>query len=558
MRALSIAAAGLIAGFVSASPPADLIITNARIYTVDPGNPWAAAVAIRGARLIGVGGARAIDRLRGPRTRVLDAEGRLMLPAIEDSHVHFVAGALRMKLLDLSGATTLTEVRQRIRDWAAAHPRDPWIRGSGWIYTTFPGGLPTREELDRLVPDRPALMSCADGHSFWVNSRALAAARIDRRTPDPPTGSIRHDPDGEPNGILDEGAVILVTDLIPKPSRSELTAALLDALRAAAREGVVRMHSLGGDFEHLDIFDEIRRRHELTARLSVAMFVDPPAMTQSQWRELRAARRRYRDDWISVDGAKMMLDGVIDAYTGAMVEPYADRPDLRGKLLWDPAVYTGTVAALDRERFQVSTHAIGDAAIRLALDAYEAAASANGDRDRRDKVEHVEAIAASDIPRFARLGVIASFQPLHANPDPSWIGSWIPHVGPERERRAMAWKSLLRSGARLAFGSDWPVVPISPWRGIQIAVTRQDFQGNPPGGWIPSERITVPEAVHAYTMGGAYAMRRERDEGSVEAGKLADLIVLSQNIFEIDPHGIGDTKVLMTIVGGRVIYEEGR
>jgi predicted amidohydrolase YtcJ len=256
-----------------------------------------------------------------------------------------------------------------------------------------------------------------------------------------------------------------------------------------------------------------------------------------------------------VEGAKLMLDGVIDAYTGAMLQPYADRPETSGALFWDRNQYINTVSALDREHFQVSTHAIGDAAIRLALDGYEAAQRANGIHEARHKVEHIEDIAVADIPRFGKLGVVASFQPLHADPDPSWMGSWIPRVGPEREQRAWAWRSILRTHGRLAFGSDWPVVTINPWRGIQMAVTRQDAKGQPPGGWIPDQKLTLKQAVRAYTLGGAWAMHRDHEEGSIAPGKLADLVMLSQNIFAIDPHTIAKTKVLLTIVGGKIVYD---
>jgi len=561
---VSRAAAGLALVFLAASPrpkparepAADLILAHARVYTVDPDHPWAEEIAIRGDRIVAVGKAGEAEKFRGPLTRVIDAGGRLVLPGMEDSHVHFVSGGRTLGWLDLSETRTVPEVQERIRAWSRTHPKEPWVRGFGWVYTTFPGGLPDRRILDAAVPDRPALMSCADGHTFWVNSRALAAAGIDRTTPDPPNGAIRHGADGEPTGVLDEEALYLIRPLIAPPTRAELLAGMRKGLAEAARMGVVRMHSLGGDFEHLDLFEELRREKALTARFDVAPFIDPPAMTHAQGKELREARSLHHDDFLAVDGAKLMLDGVIDAYTGAMLEPYADRPDTKGKLFWDPKAYVETVVALDREGFQVSTHAIGDAAIRLALDAIEAAARANGKRDRRDKIEHVEAVAASDLPRFGSLGVVASMQPLQTNPDPSWIGSWIPHVGPEREQRAHAWKTLAKNGARLAFGSDWPVVSMSPWRGIQIAVTRQDFRGNPPGGWVPTERVTLAQAIEAYTLGAAWAVHRDRDEGSIAPGKLADLIVVSPNVFEADPHALAATKVLLTMVGGRVVHDE--
>jgi hypothetical protein len=312
---------------------------------------------------------------------------------------------------------------------------------------------------------------------------------------------------------------------------------------------------MGGEFEALELLDRLRQAGELTIRLSVSMWVDPRGPTDEDWQAYERARARYNDEWLSLGGVKLMLDGVIDSGTGAMLDPYENQRGNRGKLFWEPEAFKRAVAAFNARGLQVSTHAIGDAAIRLALDAYEEAARAAGEPDVRNKVEHAEDIAADDIPRFGRLGVIASFQPLHANPDPTWMGTWIENVGPEREQRAFAWKAVLGAGGRLAFGSDWPVVTLSPWPGLQVAVTRQDLNGRPEGGWLPQHRLTLEEAVYAYTMGGAYAMHREKEEGSIEPGKLADLIIVSQDIFKIDPHEIAKTEVVLTMVGGRVVHD---
>jgi len=539
----------------SSSQTADIIITNAKIYTVDSKQPWAEAVAIRGSRIVFVGSARSAAELKGAQTKVIDAGGKLVLPGIEDSHVHFVGGSRNLDRVDLMGAKTVSEMQRRIREFSNSHKSAAWIQGRGWMYATFPGNMPNKKMLDEVVPDRPALMSCADGHTTWVNSKALALAKIDRNTPNPANGIIVRDENGEPTGALQEAASSLVRKVIPEETKAEMLDALRRGLKEASRVGVTRVHSLGGDFEHLDLLETVRREGNLTTRFSVAYFVDPPGLTDKDWKALTAARNRYRDEWISEGGVKMMLDGVIDSFTGAMLEPYVGKGEEKGKLFWDPDIFKKTVAELDSKEVQVSTHAIGDAAIRLALDAYENAAKVNGPRDRRDKVEHIENVAQADIGRFAQLGVIASFQPLHANPEPNWMGSWIANVGPERERRAFAWKAVSSTNGRLAFGSDWPVVTINPWQGMQVAVTRQDFEGKPPEGWQPQLRVTMKEAIEAYTMGGAYSMFRENDEGSIETGKLADLIMVSQNVFEIDPHKIGETKVLTTMVGGKIVYE---
>ncbi len=537
---------------------ADLLITNAKVYTVNAKQPWAEAVAVRGDRIVFVGSAMDARRFTGSKTKVMDAGGRLVLPGIEDNHVHFTSGSRSLEKVDLDGAKTIGAMQQRIKAFAQSHPDSSWVQGRGWMYASFPGNLPDKKFLDAVVSDRPAIMSCADGHTTWVNSKALALAGIDRNTKSPENGIIVHDANGEPTGALQEAASELVWKVVPDPTREETVALLKQGLHEAARVGVVRVHSLGGDFENLELLNRIRQEGGLTTRFSVAYFADPPGLDAKAWTALTDARSKYHDDWIEQGGVKTMLDGVIDSLTGAMIEPYTAQGENRGKLFWNPADYNKTIAELDKKGIQVATHAIGDLAIRTALDGYENAARLNGDHDMRHKVEHIEDISAADIPRFARLKVIASLQPLHANPEPNWMGSWIANVGPEREKRAFAWNALREAGARLAFGSDWPVVTIDPWKGIQMAVTRQDFDGQPPNGWIPSLRVSLADAVEAYTLGGAYALHHERNEGSIEVGKLADIIIVSQNIFAIDPHKIAETKVVSTIVGGKVVYQAGK
>ena len=546
----------IIASYISfAQAPADLIITHADVYTVDPTHPHAEGFAIRDGRIVFVGTTKEIERYRGPKTHLIDAGGKLVLPGIQDSHVHFVSGSHALNKVDLQGAKSLVEIQRRIREFAVKNPSAAWVQGRGWMYASFPGDMPTREQLDEVVRDRPALMSCADGHTVWVNSKALELAKIDRSTPSPKNGIIVHDAKGEPTGALQEEASGLVWKVVPEPNAEDTYNDLLKGLGEASRQGVVRVHSLGGDFEWLDMLDRIRGEGKLTVRFSVAMFVSPPGIDDKGWAALNQARARYHDEWIEQGGVKTMLDGVIDSLTGAMIDPYTGQGENRGSLFWTPEDHRRTVAALDAKNIQVATHAIGDLAIRTALDSYEYAAKQNGAHDMRHKVEHIEDIAAPDIPRFAKLGAIASFQPLHANPEPNWMGAWIDHVGPEREQRAFAWNAVRKSGAHLAFGSDWPVVTINPWEGMQVAVTRQDFDGNPPGGWLPQHRMSLPDTIYTYTMGGAYAVHRENLEGSIQPGKLADFIMVSQNVFEIDPHEIGKTKVLLTVVGGRIVYD---
>jgi len=534
---------------------ADFVIINARIYTVNSVQPWAEAVAIKGEKIIYVGSNKAAENYIGSATRVIEAQGRLLLPGFQDSHVHFLSGSLNLNRVDLSGAQSVAEIQDRISHFVAEHPDLTWIQGRGWMYSAFPGDMPHKKFLDEIIPDKPAIMRCADGHTSWVNSRALALAGINRHTPDPPDGKIVRDEKGEPTGALLEGASRLVTRLIPEPTPEEKLEALRQGMREAVRWGITSAHSLGGDFEEIELFDRLRKEGSQTIRLIIAMSVDEPGPTEKDFQTYAEASTRFNDHWLAVRGVKLMLDGVIDSGTAAMLEPYEGQKG-EGKLFWKPDDFVKAVREFSRRGIQVSTHAIGDRAIRLALDAYEKSLKASGHPELRHKIEHAECVAQADLPRFGHPQIIASFQPLHADPDPLWMSAWIKKVGPEREQRAFAWKSVLRAGGRLAFGSDWPVVTINPWPGVQIALTRQSRQGYPEGGWIPKEKLSLEEIIYAYTMGGAYALNEENLRGSIEPGKLADLILLSQNIFEIPANKISETRPVLTIVGGQIRFEE--
>ena len=553
----ALAGAALGAALAQSPPePGDVVVVNAKIYTVNPRQPWAQALAIRGEKISAVGTNKEIARYRGPATRLIDAQGRLVLPGFTDCHIHFMQGSLGLVRVDLNGAATVHEIQKRVSEYAVAHPHEPWILGMGWTYPVFaPSGMPDRKMLDEVVLDRPVFLDAFDGHSSWANSKALAMAGITRETPDPPNGKIVRDAQGEATGALEEEAGRLVSKFAPKPTREERLAALRRGLHEANRVGLVRVHSAGGDFEWLDLYDELRRKGELTLRQYIAYFLNPPQLTPAALEEMERARRTYRDDWISCGAVKTMLDGVVEAHTAAMLAPYSDDPGKSGALFWDPAKYKQAIAELDRRGFQIFTHAIGDRAVRLALDAYQEAEEANHTSDARPRIEHIETIAAADIPRFGSLGVIASFQPLHAYPDDDTLKIWARNIGADRASRGWVWHSIETTGGRLAFGSDWPVVTLSPWPGVQTALTRQTEEGNPPGGWIPRERISLENTIKGYTLGAAIAGRREKTEGSLEPGKLADLIVLSQNLFEVPPERTDKTEVVMTMVGGRVVYE---
>ena len=539
-----------------AAETADTIVTNAKVYTVNPQQKWAEAIAVRGENILAVGDAKQIEAYRGASTKVIDAKGHLVLPGFTDCHVHFMSGSLGLTHVDLNGANTVEEIQKRVKEYAASHPNLPWITGMGWQYPVFgPTALPTKKMLDDVIPDRPVYMVAYDGHSSWANSKALAMAGIDQNTPDPPNGKIVRDSKGEATGALKEAAGDLVERLMPKPTREERLAALRKGFHQANQFGVVRVHSAGGDFGYLDLYDELRKSGELTVRQYIAYFLDPPELTSEAIEKMEAARKKYNDAWISGGAVKTMLDGVIEAHTAAVLGNYADDTTQSGKLFWDPDKYQQAITEIDKRGFQIFTHAIGDRAVRLAFDAYENAQKTNHTSDDRPRIEHIETITAQDIPRFGKLGVIASFQPLHTDPNDDTLKVWAVAAGPDRVSRAWPWRSVEKSGGKLAFGSDWPVVTVSPWPGVQNALTRQTAEGEPAGGWIPQERISLEDAIQGYTLGAAFAGRREKTEGSLEPGKVADLIILSKDLFKIEPPDVLNEEVLVTMVGGKVVYE---
>jgi predicted amidohydrolase YtcJ len=555
-----VAAMALLLAVTLASAPipvADTIIARAKVYTGNSEQPWAEAVAIHDGKIMAVGDEATVFKLRYAGTEVIEAGGHLVLPGFVDCHIHFLDGSLSLGRVNLEGAKDAAGIQQRLREYAAKHPGKDWVLGRGWNYAMFGAeALPHKKYLDELFPDRPVFLEGYDGHTYWANSKALALAGITKETPDPPNGAIVRDPKThEATGALKESAQGLVARVVPKPSRSEKLAALRAGMKWANEHGLTRVHSAGGDFEQLDLYDELRRQGQQTLRFYVAYFLDPPKLRPQDLDTIEASRKKFHDDWIDTNAVKMMIDGVVESHTAAMLEPYSDDPSLKGKLFWDPANYTAAVAELDKRGLQLFTHAIGDYGVRAALDAYEHAEAANQTRDRRPRIEHIETITAADIPRFGKLGVIASMQPLHSYPDADTLDVWARNAGPDRASRAWAWKTVANSGGHLAFGSDWPVVTLNPWEGLQTAVTRQTSEGKPDTGFVPAQRLNVEETVRGYTLGAAYAGRREKTEGSIERGKVADLIIVSQNIFEVDAHRLAETKVLTTIVGGRVVYQ---
>src|SRR5687767_6012985 len=548
--------AGLIVGAQREDDgPVDLIVINGRVYAADE-RELAEAVAVRGNKVVRVGTNREIQRLRRAQTTVIDAKGGAVVPGFNDAHAHLVSGGLSLDQVSLADAKTVEEIKDTIRVWAESHPEREWITGRGWYYQPFNGAMPTRQLLDTLVPDRPAYLIAYDGHTGWANTKALTAAGITRRTKNPPNGIIVRDARGEPSGALKEAAMALLSQVAPQPTEEDRLAGIRAAMDEAHRLGITSVQDAGGPAGDLELYDRLRKRNELTLRIYQALRADA-TLTEAGLEELEQVRTRFADDPLLKTGAiKLVADGVIESHTAAMLEPYANRPSTKGDARFTPAQMNAVVGMLDRRGWQVMTHAIGDAAVRMTLDAYEAAAKASPppERGRRHRIEHIETIDPADVPRFGRLGVIASFQPVHATPSPTPGDVWSTNIGAERAERGWLWNSVARTGGPLAFGSDWPVMTFDPKMGLHVAVTRTTEDGLPKGGWIPAERLTLRRAIQVYTRDGAWASFDEQRKGTLARDMLADIVVLTDDIFSAPPALLTTTDEAVTIADGKVDY----
>ena len=559
---VGIVAATLIAGLMVGAQrddtdgPIDIIVHNAKVYTAGANGTMAEAVAIRGNQILRVGSEREVTRLRRPQTTMIDAQGAAVVPGFNDAHVHFIGGGLSLERIDLVGAETVDEIQSRIRTWATDHADAPWVLGRGWYYQPFVGGLPTRQQLDAIVPDRPAQIISYDGHTSWVNTRALKLARITKKTPNPPRGVIVKDPrTGEPTGVLKEAAMALVSSHVPQSTRADRATALRTAISEAQRNGITSVQNAGGTAEDFQLYAEARREGDLGVRVYSALSA-PAVLTEQNIADLDAVAKQYPDDPLFKAGAiKLMLDGVIEAETAAMLAPYANESDA-GTPTIEPDDFNRIVRLLDAGGWQVMTHAVGDRAVNMALTAYEHAVRSNPlpERGRRHRIEHAEIVDATDIPRFGALGVIASMQPYTGSPSPSQIDVWFKNVGPERASRGWPYNSIAAGAGRLAFGSDWPGVPLNPMLGLHTAVTRTAPDGLPEGGWYPGERLALKAAIDAYTSGAAWASFDEQRKGTLATGMLADLVVLSEDIFAAPPSRLASTRVAVTIFDGQIVY----
>ena len=553
--AVAVAAAVLASGAPAAAPekPADLLFTNGAVYTVDAARSWADSVAVRAGRIVYVGPPAGAKAFQGPGTRVVDLKGRMLLPAFHDAHVHPVSGGMELALCNLNNTKDQAEVFDRIRKYVAAHPSEKWIEGGGWDLPVFPGANPTRQQLDAIVADRPASLSAADGHSSWVNTRALEIAGVTRATPDPPNGRIERDADGNPSGTLRESAQRLVDRHIPDPPPKAYVEGLRRGLEMANRFGITSLIEANAGDAILAAYAEAEREGWLSSRVVASLSVDV-LKGPEQVADLSRKRQAFTRGRLRATAAKIFADGVIESETAALLQPYLGHPGYSGKPRLEPEAFDRLATALDRERFQIHIHAIGDRAIRLSLDALEAARKANGPRDARPFVAHLELIDPADVPRFRALGVVADFQPLWAWADPYIKDLTIPKLGPERSRWLYPIRSVLASGAVVAGGSDWSVSSMNPLDAIEIAVTRRELGADSGPAFLPEECVGLPEMLAAYTIAGAYTAFEEGETGSIEVGKSADLIVLDRNLFEVPPEKIHETKVVLTLLEGREVY----
>lgn len=530
----------------SASPAADLAVVNARIWTGNPSRPWANALAVRGERLIAVGSGAEIAKLAGPATKSIDAHGQFVVPGFIDSHVHFVTGGEELSSVQLRDARTPQEFIRRVKEYAATLPKGAWVTGGTWDHQNWGGELPRKDWIDSVTPDNPVWIERLDGHMALANSLAIAAAKVARDTKDIEGGTIVRDASGEPTGIFKDNAESLIDRATPDPTPEQVDRAIDAAMAYVASKGVTSVHDMGS-WRNLEAY----RRARTAGRMKTRIYSVVPIRTWERLRDYIATNGRG-DEWLHWGGIKGFVDGSLGSHTAAMFQPFSDSPKDSGLLVETPEDLYKWTSGADKAGIQVIVHAIGDRAIDIQLNNYERVAKENGPKDRRFRIEHAQHIAPPDIPRFGRLGVIASMQPYHAIDDGRWAEKVIGH---ERATTTYAFRSLLDTHARLAFGSDWFVAPPTPLDGIYAAVTRRTLDDKNPNGWIPEQKITVEEALRAYTMGAAYASFDEANRGSLERGKLADFVIIDRDLTRVPAETIRNAKIVATYVGGKAVYE---
>jgi predicted amidohydrolase YtcJ len=549
-----VVAAGTVATLAAQGPaPADLILHNATIYTVDAARPAARAMAVRGAVIIAVGSDDDVLSMRGPATRVIDAGGAAVVPGLQDAHGHVGGLGSNLQTLDFRGTTSFEQVVARVRQRVASTPSGQWITGRGWDQNDWADtAWPTHELLSAVAPEHPVYLTRVDGHAALVNRKAMELAGLSAAVADPAGGRIMRDSRGEPTGVLSDRAEGLVASRIPPVTAAQLEARLLRADQELRRLGLTMVHDAGTDGDTVAAYRRLVDAGRLKARIYVMLRLPLPSLRPVFDRGPVTGGTNPR---LIVRAIKVVADGALGSRGAALLEPYSDEPGTTGLLTTPPEeVYAQTLAAA-RAGFQTAIHAIGDRGNRIAIDTFERVQrEVPGARALRQRIEHAQILDALEIPRFAELGIVASMQATHATSDMPWVRD---RIGEQRTAEgAYRWQTLVRSGVVLANGSDFPVEEANPMLGFYAAVTRQDPSGRPPGGWMPDERLSREEALRSFTLGAAYAAHVDRVLGSIEAGKLADFVVLSKDIMRVPAPEILKTSVRMTVVSGEVVYEQ--
>ena len=531
-------------------PAADLIITNAKIWTVDKSLPTAQAVAVLGDRIVAVGSSADVNGWRGRNTHIIDAGGKLLLPGFNDAHVHFVSGGMQLDNIQLNDATTPEEFARRIGERAKVTAKGEWIVGGNWDETKWnPPNMPTKELIDAVTPDTPVFVSRYDGHMGLANSVALRLAGITAKTPDPTGGTVVRDAHGDPTGALKDAATDYIDKVIPPLTHDQRLRIVKRALAYAASIGVTSVQHMVASNEDIAVYAELLQRGELTTRIYAA-----PLITHVDDLAKLGIGRAFGGPYLRIGALKAFADGSLGSGTAYFYEPFLNQGNNRGLLsdeMHPISLTRDRYMKADASGLQICTHAIGDEGISTILDLYSEVIKGHGEADRRLRIEHAQHMAAKDFERFAQLHVIASVQPYHAIDDGRFAES---HIGHDRASRTYAFRTFLDRGVRLAFGTDWEVAPLEPLLTVCAAVTRATLDGKNPNGWFPEQKLSVAEAIEAYTMGSAYAEFQEKEKGSITPEKLADMVLLGDDIFSIAPEKIRDVRVLKTFVGGRLVF----
>ena len=533
-------------------PPHTICYVHGRIYTNDPANPWAEAMAVTDGRIACIGKmAHVLLECGGGQLGVetVHLHGQFLMPGFNDAHVHLGGAAADVLAVPLNGVPSVEEMQKRVADAVARHKEGEWITGGGWDHTLWPEKrFPNRQQLDAVAPRNPVIFTHVSGHVAVANSAALKIAEIDKNTPNPPGGEIARDSLGEPTGMLKEDAAMaLVRVKIPDPAPEMRRRGMELVLENVAKNGVTSVQDYSA-WEDFQVYQQLKEEGKLTVRITEWL----PFLASLDELQNRRAQGGTTDPWLKTGALKAFTDGAMGTRTAALLEPYADDPSTSGILTNDPEKLRVMAIQRDKAGFQLAFHAIGDRANRIALDVFEAVAKANGRRDRRDRIEHAQVVAPMDFMRFAKLNVIASMQPSHQTTDMRWAED---RIGRERLKGAYAWATMLRNGVHLAFGTDYPVEAISPFRGLYACVTRERPEGGPKDGWEPQEKISLADCIRAYTSGAAYAQFEDGKKGELKTGEYADFIILSSDLTKVPPSQYTHTRVLRTIVGGRTVYQ---